>query len=405
MRNIKIHAIPVRKGRAAFYIGNGSISGNNISSHLSLRFFLPLIMGISLISCSNKNKSGAAGAYGKLPPASVTVYMATPAIHQITERFPGTLIANSIVQLRPDVTGYLEAIRVPDGSFVKRGQVLYEIDKSRYQAAYNQAQANLQQVQADLSQKQRDLERYQDLLKHDAIARQVVDQANTAVETSKANVAAAKAALDRAATDLDHAVIRAPMSGRIGIVQAKVGDIINAGQTVLNTIVNDNPMYVDFDVPQWRYSEFSRNTSLHRKYYLQLADSSLYPEAGKLLVINNVVDPSTGTIRVRLEFPNSKGALKSGMNAVVVIQHPSDSNALAIPTKALIQTLNETSVYTVGSENVVQVKQVVPGPQLDSLTLIEKGLLPGDKIIVNGLQKARPGDTVRIVNGQQPAGK
>ena len=124
MRNIKIHAIPVRKGRAAFYIGNGSISGNNISSHLRLRFFLPLIMGISLISCSNKNKSGAAGAYGKLPPASVTVYMATPAIHQITERFPGTLIANSIVQLRPDVTGYLEAIRVPDGSFVKRGQVL-----------------------------------------------------------------------------------------------------------------------------------------------------------------------------------------------------------------------------------------------------------------------------------------
>lgn len=366
---------------------------------ISKDLYLLIATVLLLASCSNKNKS-AAGAQAQMPPASVTVYTATPTTYQITESFPATLNANTLVQLRPDVTGYLEAIRVPDGSHVQRGQVLYEIDKSRYQAAYNQAQANLQQAQADLAQKQRDLERYQDLLKHDAIARQVADQAGTAVKTSQANVAAAKAALDKAATDLNHAIIRAPMSGKIGMVQAKVGDIINAGQTVLNTIVNDNPMYADFDIPQARFREFSGENVSNKKYYLQLADSSLYPDPGKLLVINNVVDPSTGTIRVRLEFPNKNGILKSGMNAVVLIEHPTDSDALAIPTKALIQTLSENSVYTVDQNNVVQSKQVTPGAQLDSLMIIEKGLSAGDRVIVNGLQKTRPGDTVKIVNGQ-----
>lgn len=352
-----------------------------------------------LASCGSKNKS-AAGAQGKLPPASVSVYTVEPSSYQITESFPATLEANSMVQLRPDVTGYLEGIRVADGSHVHRGQVLYEIDKSRYQAVYNQAKATLQQAQADLAQKQRDMERYQDLLKHDAIAKQVADQAATAVKTSQANVAAAQAALDKAGTDLNHAIVRSPMNGKIGIVQAKVGDIINAGQTVLNTIVNDNPMYADFSIPQSSIKEFSGKDFDNKKFYLQLADSSKYAEPGKLLVVNNVVDPNTGTIQIRLEFPNKEGLLKSGMNGIILVQHASDSNALAIPTKALIQTLSENSVYTVDQHNVVGAKQVTPGPQLDSLTLIEDGLSPGDKVIIDGLQKTHPGDTVKIVNGQ-----
>lgn len=368
------------------------------------RFTYPsLILLISataiLSSCGSKNKS-AGGAYGKMPPPSVTVYKVMPATYQITETFPATLKANSMVQLRPDVTGYLEAVRVADGSYVHKGQVLYEIDKSRYQAAYNQAKAALQQAQADYAQKKRDLERYEDLLKHDAIARQIADQAATAVKTTQANVAAAKAALDKAATDLNHAIVRAPMNGKIGIAQVKVGDIINAGQTVLNTIVNDDPMYADIDISQSRFREFSGKEASHKKYYLQLADSSRYTEPGKLAVINNVVDPGTGTIRIRLEFSNKEGILKSGMNGLILIQHPSDSNALAIPTKSLIQTLSENSVYLVDQDNIVKAAQVVPGPQLDSLTIIEKGITEGDKVIVNGLQKAHPGDTVNIVNGQ-----
>lgn len=346
-------------------------------------------------SCGDKKRSAAgAGAFGRMK-ATVSAVKVSPASYQITEHFPATLRAKSIVQLRSDVTGYLKAILVPDGAYVKKGQPLYVIDKSRYQAAYNQAKAALQQSQADLAQKKRDLERYQDLLEHDAISRQTVDQAATAVKTSEANLAAAQAALDKAATDLNHATINAPISGELGIVQVKIGDIINAGQTLINTIVDDNPMYVDFVVPQSQISQFTKEGSSEKEYLLQLGDSSLYPEKGKLLTINNVVDPTTGTMQVRLQFPNEKQVLRSGMNATVLVNHPAN-NALAIPTKAITRTLTETSVYTVDRHNVVQLKRVKPGEQLDSLTIIQKGLTPGDRIVVNGLQKIRPGDTVKV---------
>ena len=357
-----------------------------------------LSLGLILVLASCGGNQSPAGGM-QMPKATVTATTISSQVYQVTESFPGTLTANNIVQLRADVTGYLEAIRVPDGSAVHKGQVLYEIDRSRYQAAYNQAKASLQQAQADLEQRQRDLERYQNLLQHDAIAKQTVDQAGTAVKTSQANVAAAQAAMEKASTDLDHALMRAPVSGKIGIVQIKIGDIVNAGQTLINTIVNDDPMYVDFDVPQNRAGEFSVHTTQQtasRKYYVQLAGGSLYSETGKVEAVDNAIDPTTGTLRVRLSFPNPKGELKSGMNAVVLVKHPSDSNEIAVPTKALIQTLAETSVYTVGAGNVIEARSVQVGPQMDSLTLIEKGLSPGDKVVVDGLQKARPGDTVQV---------
>jgi membrane fusion protein (multidrug efflux system) len=351
-------------------------------------------LGMLVASCGNKTPAGATHA----PRATVTAVTLKPAVYTISEEFPGTLEANTEVQLRPDVTGYLEAVKAADGSMVRRGQPLYDIDKTRYQAAYNQAAAALQQAQADLDQKQRDLKRYQDLLQHDAIAHQVAEQAGTAVKTAEANVAAAQAALHRAATDLNHATMRAPISGKLGILQVKVGDIINAGQTLINTLVNDDPMYADFSIPQSRIAEFTRHAGGSKdtwQYWLKLADSTQYASQGKLLMLDNKVDPSTGTIRVRLVFPNSHEVLKSGMSVVVVLRHPTDSSTLAVPTKALIQTLAETSVYTLGAGNVVAVKRIEPEAQLDSLTIV-RGLQAGDRVVVEGLQQARPGDTVNV---------
>jgi len=353
---------------------------------------LPLAASMA-VSCGGGAGKGAAGM--RPPTPTVDAVQVTPRSYHITEKFPGTLVANTIVQLRPDVTGYLEAIRAKDGSWVTKGQPLYDIDKSRYQAAYNQARAGLQQAEADLSQKQRDLKRYQDLQTHDAIAQQVVDQASTAVKTSQANVAAAQAAVSKASTDLSHAMMRAPSSGKLGIVEVKIGDIINAGQTLINTLVNDKPMYVDFDVPQSQIEEFAGKNAAGKKFRLQLADSSVYGETGKLLVVNNTVDPNSGTIRVRIEFPNKNGLLTSGMNASVLVDQQSDSNSIAVPTKALIQTLAESSVYTLGTSSAVQVAPVTPGEQLDSITLV-KGLEPGTRVVVDGLQSVRPGDTVHV---------
>lgn len=347
-------------------------------------------------ACGGKKQPGG-GMGGPGMKATVVAANVTAAAFTVQEKFPATLVGNNIVQLRSDVTGYLEAIRAADGSTVSKGQPLYEIDKSRYAAAYNQLDASVLQAQADLGQKQRDLERYQNLLEHDAIAKQTVDQAGTAVKTAEANVAAAKAALQRAGTDVSHAIIRAPVSGKIGIVEIKVGDIVNAGQTLINTIVNENPIYADFDIPQGRFREFSGGNNKNRKFLLGFADGSSYGPEGRILTVNNIVDPQTGTIRVRLQFPNKEEQLKSGMTCVAIMQYQTPDTALAIPAKAIMETLSEKNVYVVGPGNALQLRAVVPGPQTDTLLIIRQGLKAGDKVVIDGLQKARPGDTVNVV--------
>ncbi|HEY6082983.1 MAG TPA: efflux RND transporter periplasmic adaptor subunit [Chitinophagaceae bacterium] len=363
---------------------------------------LPLMVAVlSLYSCGH---DGSTGAYNMGPQGPMTVKTVTvqPAALTVTESFPAMLTANQIVELRPDVTGYLEAIKAKDGSWVNKGQALYEIDQSRYEAAYNQAAASLQQAQADQAQKQRDLERYQNLLAHDAISKQAADQAATAEKTSEANVAAAKAALSRASTDLQHARVKAPASGKLGIAQVKVGDIVNAGQTLINTIVNDDPVYADFDIPQSRYREFFEDYAHPRasgkKYYIAFADKSVYPREGKILLVNNAVDPATGTLRVRLVFPNKDGELKSGMSCVVLVKHPTTAQQIAIPATAIQQVLSETSVLVVGENNVVQSRDIRPGPQVDSLLIVNEGLQPGDRVITEGFQRIKPGDTVKVEN-------
>lgn len=347
-----------------------------------------------LASCKHQDPKGMAGMNMKQTVSAVTIQ---PARYIVAQNFPATLAANAVVQLRPDVSGYLEAIHVADGSWVRKGQVLYDIDKSRFQAAYNQAQANLEQAQANLAQKQRDYKRFLDLQKHDAIATQLVDQQGTDVKVAEANVAAAKAALNNAETNLNHSVVRASINGKIGIAQVKLGDIINSGQTLVNTIVNDDPMYVDFNVPQQNIEEFTSPAKESQlTYLLQMPDGSTYSQKGKLLMINNMVDQNSGTITIRLEFPNSKHELQSGMNATVIIKHPTTDSTLAVPTNALMQTLNETSVYVIGPGNVLESKQIKTGEALDSLTIVNSGLQQGDKVAVGGIVKVHPGDTVNV---------
>ena len=363
---------------------------------MKLRYTIFIAVALLIISCGEKKQTTT--MQGMQVKQTVDVVEVQPEKYTLSERFPATLAANKIVQLRPDVSGYLEGIHVQDGSWVTKGQVLYDIDKSRYQAAYNQLKAGLQQALANLAQKERDLKRYQDLLAHDAIATQMVEQARTATQVEQSNVAAAKAALAQSATNLNHAVIRAPISGKIGISQVKTGDVINAGQTLINTIVNDNPIYVDFNISQSDINKLTgtaNRTSGKITYRLLLPDGTTNPSNGKLLLVNNQVDPATGTITARLEFPNADHTLQSGMNAVILVTYPAAENEIGVPTKSLNQTLAETSVYTIDNNNVVILKNIQTGATIDSLTVV-KGLNAGDRVVVQGLQKIKPGDTVNV---------
>ncbi|SEW52458.1 efflux RND transporter periplasmic adaptor subunit [Chitinophaga arvensicola] len=363
---------------------------------------------ILCVACGNSKKQQQQAAMMGKMKATVVAVEVQPASYTVAEKFPATLVAHDIVQLKPDVSGYLEAIRVADGSSVTKGQALYDIDRSRYAAAYGQVAATQQQAEADLAQRQRDYERYKSLLDHDAISKQTVDQAYTAMLTAQANVAAAKASVARAGTDVNHAVVKAPVSGKIGIAQIKVGDVINAGQTLINTIVNEHPMFADMDIPQARLPEFLRiqnGKGGDEKFFIQFGDGTRYSEAGKVLTINNIVDPTTGTVRVRLVFDNKDSMLKSGMSIVVVMQYGTPATQLAIPAKAIIQNLSETSVYTVSKDNVIGAQDIVPGAVTDTMQLVTSGLKAGDRIVVEGLQRVKPGDTVNIAGAGQGAGK
>ncbi|PSL44917.1 membrane fusion protein (multidrug efflux system) [Chitinophaga niastensis] len=355
------------------------------------------VAGVILCGACGNSKQQHAGMMGKMK-ATVTVAEIIPTSYTVLEKFPAVLTAHDVVAVRSDVTGYLEAIKVKDGSNVSKGQALYEIDKSRYAATYGQVAATQQQAEADLAQKQRDYERYKSLLDHDAISKQTVDQANTAVLTAKANVAAAKASVAKAGTDVNHAILRAPVTGKIGIVQIKVGDIVNAGQTLINTIVNEHPMFADFDVPQARLPDFIRieKGQGDQKFFIQFGNGERYGEEGKIFTINNIVDAQTGTVRVRLVFQNKTDMLKSGMSCIIVMQYATPATQIAIPAKAIIQNLSETSVYTLTKDNVVKPQDIVPGAVTDTMLLVNSGLNAGDRVVVEGIQKAKPGDTVNV---------
>jgi membrane fusion protein (multidrug efflux system) len=362
---------------------------------------------ILCVACGNSKKQQQQAAMMGMKPTVVAAEV-VPAVYTVSEKFPATLVAHDIVQLKPDVSGYLEAIRVADGSNVTKGQPLYDIDRSRYTAAYGQVAATQQQAEADLAQRQRDYERYKSLLEHDAISKQTVDQAYTAMLTAQANVAAAKASVARAGTDVNHAVVRAPVTGKIGIIQVKVGDVINAGQTLINTIVNERPMFADMDIPQARLPEFLRiqkGKGVDEKFFIQFGDGTRYGETGKVLTINNIVDPQTGTVRVRLVFENKDNMLKSGMSIVIVMQYGTPATQLAIPAKAIIQNLSETSVYTISKDNVIGARDIVPGPVTDTMQLVTSGLKAGDRIVVEGIQRVKPGDTVNIAGAGAGAAK
>ncbi len=364
---------------------------------------LVFIFSFLLASCGGGDKKPATADQAAAMPKPVVNVITTEAqSYKVSSQYAATLEAYSIVKLRADVSGYLKFIKVQDGAHVRKGQVLYSLDKSRYQAAYNKAKAALSEVKTSLALKQRDLDRYQDLLKHDAISRQTVDQATTAVEAAQASLRAAEAAVESAATDLRHTDIIAPESGKIGIVQVKVGDLVSAGQTLINTIVNENPMYADFEIPQSDIAEFT-DPAIKRTYAVRFSDGSAYDKPGRLVVVNNAVDQTTGSIQIRLQFPNDKGILKSGMSAIVLVQHPTDSTAIAIPTTALVHILAETSVYVVNEDNKIESRNVEAGPEIGNKTIITSGLKPGEKVVVEGLKKVRPGVEVQVQADQQEA--
>jgi len=348
-------------------------------------------------SCNKQTKKDTA-----IPPTSVNVAEAKVAEAVYYDKYQGTVVALNTVELRSEVSGFITGIFFNEGSVVPKGKQLYEIDRRKYQAAYQQAEANLQSANANLVKAQKDIDRYTMLLKNDAVARQTVDQAEAAYETSKSQVAVAKAGVLSAKTDLSYSIITAPFTGRIGISQVKLGAQVSPGSTLLNTISSENPIAVDVDINE---DDINRFYSLQKKstdstFKLQLSDGNTYSKPGKVLAIDRGVANQTGTIRVRVQFSNQGETLKDGMSCVLNVLNSESGQRVQIPYKAITEQMGEFFVF-VSQDTIAKQHKVKLGPRIGADVVIMSGVEKGDKVITDGFQRLRDGGKITLGGAPQ----
>lgn len=385
-------------------------------------------------------------------PVNVITVKSQPVLYY--DNYPSTTQALSQVDLHAEVQGAITGIFFTEGSHVHKGQKLYEIDERLYKAAYDQAQANLRVSQGNRDQAKQDADRYQYLNTHNAIAKQVLDHAVIALQNADNEVRAAEQALKTAATNLTYSIITAPFDGTVGFSQVKLGNLVTVGTTTLVTVSSDNPMAVDFLINESQlahYQELQRNKQHHTDslFTIQLPNHSIYPLTGDISVIDRAVDPQTGTIRVRLVFPNPRLDLRAGMSTVVRVHNLEATPQILIPGKAIVEQMGEYFVYlakdtllhhtdstaggskggndaTASSGNkagsseasghkdsgkeladssaqkgpslhAIQVK-VEEGQTIGANVLIKSGLHDGDKIVVDGIQALHDGSAITTAN-------
>ncbi|MFD1139994.1 efflux RND transporter periplasmic adaptor subunit [Larkinella insperata] len=361
---------------------------------------IPLVTLLVLTSCGGDNKQ--AQQQGPPPAPAVAVVEAKTGSAVYYDEYPATVTPLNEVQIFPQVAGYISGIFFKEGQVVSKGQKLYEIDKQQYQAAYDEAAANVNVAQANLNRAQKDADRYETLAKQDAIARQVVDNAEAALQSAKMQLAAAKANVARVATNLNYATIKAPLTGTIGISQVKLGAAVSPGQTLLNTISAEDPIAVDIavdetDIP--RFIRFQNQKHSDSTFVFVLPDGSEYKAAGRIAIIDRAVDPQTGTLKIRLVFTNKQKMLKSGMNGNVRVLNSESGQRLLIPYKAVTEQMSEYFVYVLGDSSKVSQRKVQLGNRIGPNVIVKDGIRAGDKVVTEGIQKLREGAVVKVADG------
>lgn len=353
---------------------------------------------VILSACGGKNQQQQGGAQQAPPAVAVTTFQVEATNASYADLYPATVTALEQTEIRPQVNGYVTGIFFKDGSRVSKGQKLYSIDQQAYEATYNQAQASLAVQEANLVKAEKDAARYRELDKHDAIAKQQVDNAEAALEAAKKQVDAARANVRAVQTNVRYTTLTAPFSGTIGISQVKVGSPVYAGQTILNTVSSNDPIAVDFPVDQREIYSFTKMQQAGTKagdstFQLQFG-TDIYPFNGKLNLIDRAVDPQTGSIKVRVVFPNAKDMLKPGMSGTLLV-HRTSTDAVVIPYKAVTEQLGEFFVYVVNGDKVSQIK-VLLGQPLGATIIVKDGLKPGDVIVTQGVQNLREGSQIKV---------
>jgi membrane fusion protein, multidrug efflux system len=345
--------------------------------------------------------SGNGAAKPSAPPAAavdVAQVVSRPVIDW--QSYSGRLEAVDRVEIRPLVSGTLTVVHFKDGNLVNKGDVLFTIDPRPYAAEVARAQAQLAGAEARAAYTASDLARGQRLLADNAIARRDFEEKQNASREAAANLLMAKAALQSAQLNLEHTRIIAPVSGRISRAEVTAGNVVTAGAATapLTTLVSVSRLYASFDVDELNFLKYvnpARTSSRAQvPVYLGLANEDGYSRQGKVSSVDNRVDTSSGTVRVRAVFENPDGILLPGLYARIRLGSGQARDALLIDEKAIGTDQDKRFVLVVDAANRAIYREVHVGANQDGLRVINSGLKAGERIVVNGLQRVRPGDTV-----------
>lgn len=349
------------------------------------------------------------------PPPTVTV--ANPVQRSIIDHdeYVGRFVAVDSVEVRARVSGYLEIVHFNDGQIVKQGDLLFTIDKRPFQNALDQARANLELARSNLTYTEADLARGKQLVRDKTITEQVFEQRAQAKRNADASVLANQAAVRQAELDLQFTELRAPVTGRIGDRRVTPGNLIAGGTagttTLLATIVSLDPIRLEFtfdEAAYLRYERFSRSgrevTSREGSVIvaLKLIDEADFVHRGYMDFVDNVIDKGSGTIRGRAVFSNPEEMFTPGMFARVRVPGSPAYPALLIPDSSIASEQARKYVMVVDSDNVAQQRYVTIGQLVDNLRVVKDGLKPDDRVIINGMMRARPGAKVTPDEKAQP---
>ena len=335
------------------------------------------------------------------PPAApaLPVKVAPPVERTIavTVDYTGQTIGSETVEVRARVEGYLQSIHFTEGTFVQAGDLLYEIDKDKATETVEQAVGELNIAKANLGKAQTDVARYAPLLEKNAISREEYDTAVAAEKAASASVDAATAKVNRARIQLGYATVRAPMAGLVGKTEVDVGNLVGRGQaTLLTTISKVDPIYVNVRLSESDLLEYQRKRKESgqpgaQDIALFLSDKSEHPHRGKVAVVDRNVDAATGTLLIKISFPNPDQTVRPGQFARIQGVRERIENALLVPQGAVEELQGTYRLYLVGDGDLVEVRTVKVGSRQGPLWVIAEGLKPGDRVIVEGRQKVKAG--------------
>jgi membrane fusion protein (multidrug efflux system) len=359
-----------------------------------------LVLSTAAAACTGKTEAAKPAP----PPPSVVVTAATQSDQEVVREWIGTTEGDVNAEIRPKVEGYLLRRVYAEGSAVRQGQTLFEIDARQVQAQLRQAEANLAQAEAALAKANRDVARYEPLAAERAISQQELDNARSSQDAARASVGSLRAAVENARLNLSWSRVTSPIDGVAGIAQAQVGNLVSP-QTVLTTVSRVDPIRVVFPMSEQEYLHYQNAASLkNAELELALADGSVYPHKGRIALSGRDVSVKTGTITVIGVFPNPGNLLRPGQYAKVRAVTDVRRGAILIPQRAVNELQGIYQVAVVGADGKAEVRPVQVGARIGTNWLIESGLSAGERVVVEGFSRVKPGQVVNAKEASVAAG-